>query len=74
MEKYPIDKELVKLRKLHLPNNRFVVMTINTYLSTLPAKINKSIIDYQEWKNGDVTMHMFTPVSLKGKISILIQQ
>ncbi len=68
MEKYPIDKELVKLRNLHLPNNRFVVMAINTYLSTLPAKINKSIIDYQEWKNGDVTMHMFTPASLKGEI------
>ncbi len=68
LKKYPIDKELVKLRNLHLPNNPLVVLIINAYLSTLPTKINRNLIEYHEWKNGDVTMHMFTPVSAKDKV------
>ncbi len=65
MNNYPIDKELVKLRNMHLPNNRLLVVAINTYLSTLPTKINKNLIEYREWEAFGVTMHMFTPLSLK---------
>ncbi len=69
LSKYPIDKELVKLRNLHLPNNRLLVKVINTYLSTLPTKINKNLLEYREWKVGDVTMHMFTPILLKDEVT-----
>ena len=65
MKDYPIDKELTKLRNMHLPNNRLLVMAINAYLSTLPTKIDKKLIEYRKWKAFGVTMHMFTPVSLK---------
>ena len=65
MNNYPIDKELVKLRNMHLPNNRLLVVAINTYLATLPTKINKTLIEYREWEAFGVTMHMFTPLSLK---------
>ncbi len=65
MKKYPIDEELIKLRKMHLPNNRLLVLAINAYLSTLPNKIDKNLIEYREWNTFGVTMHMFTPVSLK---------
>ena len=66
---YPIDKELVKLRNLHLPNNRIIVLLINTFLSFLPTKLNKKFMNYSEWKNGDITMHMFTPTSIIDKVS-----
>ena len=69
MTKYPIDKELVKLRNLHLPNNRLLVLAINAYLSKLPTKIDKDLLEYREWKLGDVTMHMFTPLSLKDEVT-----
>lgn len=69
LNKYPIDKELVKFRNLHLPNNRFIVKAINAYLSTLPKKIDKNLIEYREWIVDGVKMHMFTPVSVKNVFS-----
>ena len=67
--KYPIDKELVKYRNMHLPDNRFLIAAINSFLSFLPAKVNKKQVEYTEWKLGDMTMHMFTPLALKDKVA-----
>ena len=69
LDKYPIDKELIKLRNLHLPNNRFLVMVINAYLSTLPTRIDKNLLEYKKWQVDGVTMHMFTPLSIEKEVS-----
>ena len=66
---YSIDCELVKLRNLHLPNNPLLIAIINAYLSFLPGNVKKSSVEYHEWKNGNIKMHMFIPRTLKDKVT-----
>lgn len=66
-DKYPIDKELTKLRNFNPPTSRFIIPIASFLLKIMPKGFNKDLVDVKYYKLGMITFYVITPKSLINK-------
>lgn len=68
-DKYPIDKELTKLRNFNPPTSRAIIPFASFLMKNMPKGFNKKLVDVKYFKLGRITFYIITPKTLLDKVT-----